>query len=292
VEVKKTRKLYQQQRKKLAEHIDLELDKVNVEKYLITLTRRSLDLPGKSLGRKDITHLKEQRAFSPFTLIGEIALYLQMSPIDIKMIMKTADESLEKICERVNEHNELLYDEVIPRLFKEIFDIKEFTHDEEVSLELVKDPMPTGSDCYHVKYKEGLLASNIFEEYQAYRNKSFNVDNYCFDSEPELMMFRNLLHDERILKVWFTGMLTAGQTEFVINYIDPESNTVRSYYPDFLIQKKDGSYIIIEVKGDHMIDNAVVQAKKEYARQIAAASAMDYIIVPGTKCSERLMITE
>ncbi|MBR3465759.1 MAG: hypothetical protein IKH15_00890, partial [Bacteroidales bacterium] len=124
------------------------------------------------------------------------------------------------------------------------------------------------------------------------RNKSFNVDNYCFDSEPELMMFRNLLHDERILKVWFTGMLTAGQTEFVINYIDPESNTVRSYYPDFLIQKKDGSYIIIEVKGDHMIDNAVVQAKKEYARQIAAASAMDYIIVPGTKCKERLAIIE
>lgn len=292
VEVKKTRKLYQQQRKKLAEHIDLELDKVNVEKYLITLTRRSLDLPGKSLGRKDITHLKEQRVFSPFTMIGEIARYLQMSPIEIKMIMKTAEEPLEKICERVNEHNELLYDEVIPRLFKEIFEIKEFTHDEEVSLELVKDPKPTGRDYYHVKYKEGLLASNIFEEYQAYRNKSFNVDNYCFDSEPELMMFRNLLHDERILKVWFTGMLTAGQTEFVINYIDPESNTVRSYYPDFLIQKKDGSYIIIEVKGDHMIDNAVVQAKKEYARQIAAASAMDYIIVPGTKCKERLVIME
>ena len=52
------------------------------------------------------------------------------------------------------------------------------------------------------------------------------------------------------------------------------------------------SYIIIEVKGDHMIDNAVVQAKKEYARQIAAASAMDYIIVPDTKCKERLVITE
>lgn len=83
-------------------------------------------------------------------------------------------------------------------------------------------------------------------------------------------------------------MLTAGQTDFAINYIDPESNTVRSYYPDFLVQKEDGSYIIIEVKGDHMIDDAVVQAKKEYAQQIASANSMDYIIVPGSKAKEKL----
>jgi len=85
-------------------------------------------------------------------------------------------------------------------------------------------------------------------------------------------------------------MLTAGQTDFVINYIDPESNTVRSYYPDFLVQKEDGSYIIIEVKGEHMIDSAVVQAKKEYAQQIASASSMDYIIVPGRQANERLSL--
>lgn len=80
----------------------------------------------------------------------------------------------------------------------------------------------------------------------------------------------------------------AQQTDFVINYIDPESNTVRSYYPDFLVQKEDGSYIIIEVKGEHMIDSAVVQAKKEYAKQIASASSMDYIIVPGKMAKERI----
>ena len=143
-----------------------------------------------------------------------------------------------------------------------------------------------------VKYKDGLLASLLSEDFAAYHDKSFNVDNYCFDSQPELDMFHTLLEDERIRKVWFTGMLTAGQTEFIINYIDPESNTVRSYYPDFLIQKNDGSYIIIEVKGDNKLDDAVVLAKKEYAKQIATASNMDYVIVPGSKCRERLMLTE
>ena len=43
-------------------------------------------------------------------------------------------------------------------------------------------------------------------------------------------------------------MLTHGQMEFFVSYIDPESNTLRNYYPDFLVQKKDGSYVIVEVK--------------------------------------------
>ena len=103
-------------------------------------------------------------------------------------------------------------------------------------------------------------------------------------------MFWNLINDKRLMKVWFTGMLTAGQTDFLINYIDPESNTVRSYYPDFLVQKTDGSYIIIEVKGEHMIDNAVVQAKKEYAQQMASASSMEYVIVPGKQVKNPLEI--
>ena len=86
------------------------------------------------------------------------------------------------------------------------------------------------------------------------------------------------------------GRKSEWQTEFVINYIDPESNTVRCYYPDFLVQKEDGSYIIIEVKGENKIDDAVVLAKKEYAQQIAAASGMDYIMVPGKQATQRLRI--
>lgn len=78
-------------------------------------------------------------------------------------------------------------------------------------------------------------------------------------------------------------MLTHGQTEFLINYIDPISGGVRSYYPDFLVPKNDGSYVIIEVKGDNMIDDEVVLAKKAYANQMANASNMEYMIIKGTE---------
>jgi hypothetical protein len=82
-----------------------------------------------------------------------------------------------------------------------------------------------------------------------------------------------------VKKVYFTGMLTHGQSDFFIQYIDPESHTIRSYYPDFLLQKEDGQYFIIEVKADNQIDALVVLAKRDYAEKMAAASNMTYFLL-------------
>jgi hypothetical protein len=113
-------------------------------------------------------------------------------------------------------------------------------------------------------------------------NKSFHLDTYCFDSGPERDLFWDLLRDKLVEKIYFTGMLTHGQSDFFIQYIDPDSHTIRSYYPDFVIQKTDHSYVIIEVKGDNMIDDPVVQAKKKFAQQMANASKMTYKTIKGT----------
>lgn len=66
------------------------------------------------------------------------------------------------------------------------------------------------------------------------------------------------------------------------NTLTPSFYMIRSYYPNFVIQKTDGSYMIIEVKGDNMIDDPVVLAKKEFAEQMASASRMTYSIIKGT----------
>lgn len=80
------------------------------------------------------------------------------------------------------------------------------------------------------------------------------------------------------------GLKEDVRTEFKTSiFIDPESNTLRSYYPDFLAQKKDGTYIIIEIKGENMIDDAVVQAKARSAAELAAANAMTYEMIPSLK---------
>jgi hypothetical protein len=66
------------------------------------------------------------------------------------------------------------------------------------------------------------------------------------------------------------------------------SHTLRTYYPDFLVLKGDGSYIIIEVKRDDQIDDEVVLAKQEYATQMAVASGMTYKMVKGTEAGKGL----
>lgn len=42
---------------------------------------------------------------------------------------------------------------------------------------------------------------------------------------------------------------------------------MRKYYPDFLALMEDGSYQLIEVKGDNKIDDEVVLAKRRQQRK-------------------------
>ena len=215
--------------------------------------------------------------------MAEIARYLNISPIRIKVILVATKEGISEVTKQVNAFNELLYDWIIPRLFAELFEIIEYKTEDEVEVSLVKEPK---EDYYRVSAKKELLASMYSESFKSFVDKSFHLDNYCFDSKPESQLFWTLLHDEQVEKVWFTGMLTHGQSDFMVNYIDPESHTLRCYYPDFLVKMKDGSYIIIEVKGDNMVDDEVVRAKAEYARQLAIASNMQYRMIKGTAAME------
>lgn len=61
-----------------------------------------------------------------------------------------------------------------------------------------------------------------------------------------------------------------------------ESHTIRSYYPYFLIQKVDGTYIIVEVEGDNKIEDPIVRAKQDFAEQMAEAAVMTYRIIKWT----------
>jgi type III restriction enzyme len=62
---------------------------------------------------------------------------------------------------------------------------------------------------------------------------------------------------------------------------------VRSYYPDFLFQRDDGSYVIVGVKADNQIEDAVVQAKKDFAQQVAVASGVEYRLMKSTDADAR-----
>lgn len=288
IKLKKINKLHQLVPKTLASEVELNLASIDKENYRIMRSERDIRDITQKIGRdQDYSHIKEQRSYSEITLVSEISRYLNESPLRIKEILKSSSEGVDSILEEVNQYNEILFDHIIPKLFTELYDIQEFERQEEIEIELVKEPKE--EDCYRIKAKKDLIASLEDSKYSGFNDKSFHLDNYCFDSTPENNMFWTLLNDDNLEKVWFTGMLTHGQSDFVISYIDPISHTVRNYYPDFLVKKKTDNgqdeYVIIEVKGDHQIDDSVVNAKAQYARQIAGASGMSYKIIKGSEAN-------
>jgi hypothetical protein len=268
------------ERKVLKEKIDFCTADIDLSDYSITRIQHKIDNIDKKISTSDVSSFKTNHKYSSYTLVAEIARYINISPLRVQSLLLNSVDGIDAILEKVNAENRVLYDKIIPRLFEELYEIKEFTDIEEVELELVKDPSENGSDHYTLTYKSELIASMDAPEYSRYKEKSFNVDNYIFDSLPEKEMFWALLHDHLIDKVWFTGMFTRGQSEFYINYIDPITGGVRTYFPDFVTENIDGTFTIVEVKGEDKIDDKVVLAKKEYAEKIASTSGMKYIMVP------------
>lgn len=311
VPLKRIQKMHQLVEKQPQNGMCLELAQADTEKYRIEYERREGLLSSQPAETVDLTESRERRDFSELTLCAEIARYLNRSPLEIEDILTNTQEGMKEILRSVNQFNELLYDWIIPRLFNALYDLKEFEHHEPEEIELVKTPkdgyytvrgnpdlvveqsqhpapdstplVREDEDEYYTTPKTpNLVATSTDTELRNYADKSFHLDTYVFDSMPEHNLFWYLLRERKVKQVYFTGMLTHGQSDFYIQYIDPESHAVRRYYPDFLMQKSDDSWIIVEVKGDNQIDDKIVLAKASATQQIASVSDMSYKIIKGS----------
>lgn len=301
IKLMRVRKQYQMREKQpvpgqalLPERTDREAWNMLIEKYRLIETQQegltAADAARASGSRTfDLTARREKRTFSTMTLVAEVSRYLNLSPLGVEKLLDATKEGTGELVAMTNEFNELLYDEIIPRLFRQLYDLDESQQTEEHEVDLIKLP-PNG--YYEVTAaKDKIVRMNDLQINDAERAKSFHLDTYCFDSGSESWLFWDLLREQRVKKIYFTGMLTHGQSDFFIQYIDPDSRTVRSYYPDFIFQREepDGSlkYVIVEVKADNQIEDAVVQAKKDFAQQIAVASGMEYRIIKSTDADKR-----
>ncbi|MBA3631850.1 MAG: DEAD/DEAH box helicase family protein [Acidobacteria bacterium] len=284
IKIKRISTRYEMRDKKIKDGFSLDLEHYDTSRYkLLHIEQQGLQEHTSAAFKKieDLTDLRQKRVFGELTLVAEIARYLNLRPLEVEEILAKTKEGIEGILEHINEFNEVLYDAVIPKIFDALYDLREFKSEDEHEIELVKQP-PFGKDFYSIRAAQDKIIRNIDQKVGVLAPKSFHLDAYCFDSNPENALFLDLLSDEKVKKVYFTGMLTHGQTDFFIQYIDPESHTVKRYYPDFLVQLEDDSWLIVEVKGDNLIEASVVQAKAQYARQLASASNMTYKIIKGT----------
>lgn len=261
--------------------IDFGITELDMSKYAATIYERraiSRELSTKEISADD---LKQQMRYSAFSLAGEIACYLNISCVLAAKIIREAADGEETILNAVNQYNEILDDIVIPKIFSTLFEVKGEVKSEDQELVLLREPKDSGYYVFNAK-PELVLQRSDGQFTPDEVAKSFHADTYCFDSKPERECFMQYIMDSRVRRIYFTGMFTSNQGDLSIHYYDPESMRVRQYYPDFFAEMADGTYQLIEVKGDNMIDDAVVKAKADAATIMAVESGVEYRMYRGS----------
>lgn len=120
---------------------------------------------------------------------------------------------------------------------------------------------------YH-KNKENLLLR--YEQLQEHNQLGFgfHYTPYNFDSSPEKDFFEQLLimlnqDPADVEDIYFTGAITdPNKTDFIFEYKGKDGKWHR-YTPDFLIKKKNGKMLIVEIKAQPFRDEEKEKAMKE-----------------------------
>jgi len=152
----------------------------------------------------------------------------------------------------------------------------------EVALALVKPkcfsreetegkPIFTTEIVYHKDKENLLLKYDRFKE----QNKGwyqldfgFHYSPYNFDSNQEKDFFINLLSmlnedPADVEDIYYTGAITdPNKTDFIFEYKGKDGRW-HNYTPDFLIKKKNGKMLIVEIKAETYRDEAKEKAIKE-----------------------------
>lgn len=283
IKIKRIKSIAKIQERDNVEGVAFNFEEANLEQYkFVRITQEGLkmhEMERVKRTEEDISDRRIQRQYSVLTLVGEISRYLNLSPLQIEEILRTSVEGTDKVLEMVNQYNDLIYDWIIKRIFDALYEIEVFQNETEEEVQLAKIPE---SGYYLFNANPKFVVREMDENMKVFSKKSFHLDTYCFASEPERIFFEKVIVNDNIEEVYFTGMLTHGQSDFKVYYIDPDSHVVRSYYPDFLVKRKDGKMFMVEVKADFQIDDSVVKAKRDSAHLVAEASQMSYELIPSS----------
>ena len=274
--------------------IDFKLGEVDYDKYASHVYEKASLTDDRTI-KKEVVDIKDSVVYTRYMLAAEVARYLNISPVFADRILSECVDGTDGVTETVSKYNEVLTDIIIPTIFNTLYEVKRSVITEDREVDLLR--LPEGKEYYEFLADENLVALQNEAQFAkkdkagiAAKDKSFHTDTYCFDSKPEKECFLQYVFSDRVKEVYFTGMFTSKYNGLLIQYIDPETNAIRSYYPDFITTLDDGTIQIIEVKGDNMIDDKVVGAKALAAEEMAAESKMQYILIPSTRVMQEKII--
>lgn len=117
-----------------------------------------------------------------------------------------------------------------------------------------------GNETYTAEISYPIDREHLLIQYEDWQKRAgsfgFHYSPYNFDSKPELNFFETLLSmlnqkPDEVEDIYFTGALTdTKKTDFFIEYRGTDGR-MHNYTPDFVVRRKDGRCLIVEVKGEN-----------------------------------------
>lgn len=114
-----------------------------------------------------------------------------------------------------------------------------------------------GAEVYTAEISYPVDREHLLVQWEAWKEKAgalgFHYAPYNFDSNPEMNFFEVILahlkiHPGQVEDIYFTGALTdPRKTDFFVEYKGEDGNWHR-YTPDFIVRRKDGKCLIVEIK--------------------------------------------
>lgn len=143
---------------------------------------------------------------------------------------------------------------------------------------------------YHkIRFKENSLKEKLLYKFDDQDNKNdlgFHLSIYDFDSDPEKSFFTKLINilsldKKEIDDIYFTGSINdPKKTDIYFEYKGVDGK-YHNYFPDFIITKNNGEFLIIEIKASNKENDEEVKIKRkavEYLEGIEG-NKFKYIII-------------
>lgn len=129
-----------------------------------------------------------------------------------------------------------------------------------IKLDGFEKSIEEGTEVYTAEISYPVDKESLLQRWEEWKEKAknfgFHYTPYNFDSHPEVDFFEQLLdqmnlNPDNVEDIYFTGALTDPEkTDFFVEY-KGEDNLWHRYTPDFIIRRKDGKCLIVEVKREH-----------------------------------------
>jgi hypothetical protein len=119
------------------------------------------------------------------------------------------------------------------------------------------------------KFERGYYVPKNPDKYKQPQDKYMNSEiypEYRSSWEKQVMKYLDLNPE---VEYW-------ASEPFAVHYLSPKDGQIHRYFPDFLVKFKDGRKYILEVKPKYLVEDIVVQAKAEAAKEFCKKYDMEF----------------